>query len=136
MCSTRSSALTGGRVPDPILAMAGKGMRGNASMSHKWNANYPARVGVMPRTGDAGDVRWFDVEPCFVFHPLNAYDNGDSYSVMDVVRMPTASRRSPRSTCPTACPMDSTATGHPPRPDRTCWAVGGSVSPVASVAIR
>ena len=23
--------------------------------------------------GDA-DVQWFDVEPCYVFHPMNAYD--------------------------------------------------------------
>src|SRR5256885_1613234 len=39
----------------------------------------------MPRTGDARDVRWFEVEPCYVFHPLNAYDDGDTI-VLDVVR--------------------------------------------------
>ncbi|MGH3922332.1 MAG: carotenoid oxygenase family protein, partial [Pseudonocardiaceae bacterium] len=82
------SALIGRvRVPDPILAMAGKGMRGNASLPYRWNPGYPARVGVMPRTGGGGDVRWFDVEPCYVFHPLNAYDDGDSI-VLDVVRHP------------------------------------------------
>jgi carotenoid cleavage dioxygenase len=83
------SALIGRvRVPDPILAMAGKGMRSNANMPYKWDASYPARVGVMPRAGDAGDVRWFDVEPCYVFHTLNAYDDGDSI-VLDVVRHAT-----------------------------------------------
>jgi carotenoid cleavage dioxygenase len=82
------SALIGRvRVPNPILAMAGKGMRGNANLPYKWDPSYPARVGVMPRAGGAGDVRWFDVEPCYVFHPLNAYDEGDSI-ILDVVRHP------------------------------------------------
>ncbi|MGH4002004.1 MAG: carotenoid oxygenase family protein, partial [Pseudonocardiaceae bacterium] len=82
------SALIGRiRVPDPVLAMAGKGMRGKANLPYRWDPSYPARVGVMPRTGGGGDVRWFDVEPCYVFHPLNAYDDGDSI-VLDVVRHP------------------------------------------------
>ena len=52
-----------------------------------WDPNHPARVGVMPREGSNADVRWFEVEPCFVFHPLNAYDDGDTI-VLDVVRHP------------------------------------------------
>lgn len=46
----------------------------------------------MPRSGGAGDLRWFDVEPCYVFHPLNAYGDGDGDGdtiVLDVVRHPT-----------------------------------------------
>ena len=46
------------------------------------------RVGVLPRDGDAGDVRWAEVEPCYVFHPLNAYDLPDGRIVMDVARHP------------------------------------------------
>jgi carotenoid cleavage dioxygenase len=75
------------RVPEPIIAMAGKGMQGNTNLPYRWDPRYPARVGVMPRSGGAADVRWFDVEPCYVFHPLNAYDDGDSI-VLDVVRHP------------------------------------------------
>ena len=41
----------------------------------------------MPREGGNADVRWFDVEPCYVFHPMNAYDEGDTI-VLDVVRHP------------------------------------------------
>ena len=41
----------------------------------------------MPRDGGNADVRWFDVEPCYVFHPMNAYDDGDTV-VLDVVRHP------------------------------------------------
>jgi carotenoid cleavage dioxygenase len=42
---------------------------------------------VLPRQGDGADVRWFDVEPCYVFHTLNAYDEGDTV-VLDVVQHP------------------------------------------------
>lgn len=41
----------------------------------------------MPRAGGNADVRWFDVEPCCVFHPMNAYDDGDT-TILDVVRHP------------------------------------------------
>ncbi|GAA4616732.1 carotenoid oxygenase family protein [Actinoallomurus liliacearum] len=80
------SALVGRvRIPDPIIAAAGR--RGGSSdrMPYRWNPRYPARIGVMPRSGGAADVRWFEVEPCYVFHPLNAYDDGDTI-VLEVVR--------------------------------------------------
>jgi len=48
-----------------------------------------ARLGVMPRTGGDADVRWYDVDPCFVFHPLNAYEDGDRI-VMHVSRFEKA----------------------------------------------
>ncbi len=32
-------------------------------------------------------MQWFDVEQCYVFHPMNAYDDGDRV-VLDVVRHP------------------------------------------------
>lgn len=57
------------------------------TMPYSWDPSYPARVGVMSRDGDGSDLRWYDVEPCYVFHPLNAYDDGDRV-VLDVVRHP------------------------------------------------
>ena len=30
-------------------------------------------------------MRWIDIDPCFVFHTLNAYDDGDGV-VVDVCR--------------------------------------------------
>ena len=41
----------------------------------------------MLRDGGNADVRWFDVEPCYVFHPLNAYDENGAV-VVDVARHP------------------------------------------------
>jgi carotenoid cleavage dioxygenase len=47
-----------------------------------WQPQFGARIGVLPRHGTNDDVRWFDIEPCFVFHFLNAWeiagDGGDT----------------------------------------------------------
>ncbi len=36
-----------------------------------------ARVGIIPRRGQGRDIRWFNIEPCYVFHTLNAWEDGD-----------------------------------------------------------
>jgi carotenoid cleavage oxygenase len=74
------------RIPDRMVEMMMRG-GGNPSLPYWWNPDYPARVGVMPRHGGASDVQWFDIEPCFVYHPMNAFDDGDCI-VADVVRHP------------------------------------------------
>ena len=51
-----------------------------------WDESYGARLGVMPRNGGNADVVWYEIDPCYVFHPLNAYENGDKI-VIDVCRM-------------------------------------------------
>ncbi len=80
------SALMGKvKVPEPLAIRAGAKARGNGPLPYRWNPKYPARIGVMPRDGGNADVRWFDIEPCYVYHPLNAYDEGDQI-VLDVVR--------------------------------------------------
>ena len=61
---------------------------GGMSMPYQWNLEHGARVGVLPREGDASEVVWCEVEPCYVFHPLNAYDTGDGKIVADVIRHP------------------------------------------------
>lgn len=64
---------------DLDLAAAGR------TLPFRWMPEAGARVGVMPRRGSGDDVRWLGIEPCYVFHVLNAYDEGDQV-VMDVVR--------------------------------------------------
>jgi carotenoid cleavage dioxygenase-like enzyme len=59
-------------------------MRGE--MPIRWDDNYAARLGVMPRDGTDADVRWFDIDPCYVFHPMNAYEDGTNI-VVDVARL-------------------------------------------------
>jgi carotenoid cleavage dioxygenase-like enzyme len=31
---------------------------------------------------------WFDIDPCYVFHPLNTFDRADGAVVMDAIRHP------------------------------------------------
>jgi carotenoid cleavage dioxygenase-like enzyme len=59
---------------DMELAMKG-------GMPIRWSDDYPARFGVMPREGADADVKWFDVNPCYCFHTLNAYSEGDEVVV-------------------------------------------------------
>jgi carotenoid cleavage dioxygenase len=95
------------RIPGPIAAMASRGQRAAEGLPYAWNPNYPARIGVMPREGSNSDVRWFEIEPCYVYHPLNAYSEvrgGSEVLVLDVVRydrMFDRDRRGPGDTKPT-----------------------------------
>jgi carotenoid cleavage dioxygenase-like enzyme len=67
---------------DLELALSGKGF------PYRWSDDYGARIGVMPRTGNAAALRWFEIEPCYVFHPWNAYEAADGSIVLDVARYP------------------------------------------------
>jgi len=69
---------------DLEMAMAMAGSVSGAGFPYRWDPDYRPRVGLLEREGD-GDIRWFDVEPCYVFHPMNAYDDGDTV-VLDVIR--------------------------------------------------
>jgi len=55
----------------------------------KFDRGAGARLGVMPRTGTNADVRWFEIEPCYVFHPVNAHEVGNTL-VLHVSRQPEA----------------------------------------------
>ena len=59
-----------------------------ASLPYRWNPAHPARVGLLPRDGTAADIRWVAVSPCYLFHPMNAYDLPDGRVIVDVVRHP------------------------------------------------
>jgi len=52
-----------------------------------WQPQHGARIGVLPRDGDSADVTWFEMDPFFVFHFLNGWDDGDTV-VIDGCRAP------------------------------------------------
>ncbi len=64
------------------LAMLAKG-----GIPIRWSDDYGARLGVMPRNGSDADVVWYEIDPCYVFHPMNAYEDGERI-VLDVSRFP------------------------------------------------
>jgi carotenoid cleavage dioxygenase len=67
---------------------------------YRWNESHQARVGLLPREGEASDIIWVPVDPCYVFHTANAYDAEDGTVVLDVVvhdRMFSTSKAGPDS---------------------------------------
>lgn len=54
-------------------------------MPFGWDDSYGARIGVMP-LDRPGQVRWFDVEPNYVFHVGNAHTDAAGRVVLDAAR--------------------------------------------------
>jgi carotenoid cleavage dioxygenase len=54
---------------------------------YRWSDDYGARLGLLPRGAGVEALRWLDVEPCYVFHPFTAYEDGGRV-VVDVCRYP------------------------------------------------
>jgi carotenoid cleavage dioxygenase len=66
------------------------------TMPYRWDDDYGARLGVMPRGGTNADVTWYEIEPCYVFHSLNAYEaDGGARIVIDAVRYRQLWRQGP-----------------------------------------
>jgi len=42
-----------------------------------FESDRPSRFGILPRHGDNSQIRWFEAPPCYIFHTLNAYEQGD-----------------------------------------------------------
>jgi carotenoid cleavage dioxygenase len=64
------------------------GLLEHTKMPYRFAPDHGARVGIVPRRGTSADVRWFEIEPCYIFHTLNAWDEGDLV-VMLAARYPS-----------------------------------------------
>lgn len=53
----------------------------------RWQPSRGARLGVVLRDDPTAPVRWYEIPPCYVFHPMNAFDDGNAV-VLDIVRYP------------------------------------------------
>jgi len=63
---------------------------------YAWNEAHPARVGLLPRKGRGDEVAWVPVDPCYVFHPANAFETADGKVIVDVIAHATMFARSKR----------------------------------------
>jgi carotenoid cleavage dioxygenase len=75
----------------PLLFNLGVALTGSfeRDLPYRWDDQYPARLGVLRRDDPYGQLRWFDIDPCFVFHVANAYDvasPGGNTIVLEVLR--------------------------------------------------
>jgi len=54
-----------------------------------WEPQKPTCIGIMRRNDEVGQIRWFETDPCYVFHHMNAYSQG-SRIVAHVMRFEEA----------------------------------------------
>lgn len=74
----------------PVLPLTGSLQRAMSGLpAFAWEPEKGSYVGVMRRDGDVADIRWFNTEACYVFHPLNAWEAGDKLYA-DVMRYGSA----------------------------------------------
>lgn len=52
---------------------------------YTWNPGHRARVGVLRKDAPGSSIVWCDVDPCYVFHPCNAFETPDGRITLDVV---------------------------------------------------
>lgn len=64
------------------LEMVQRGVR----FPFAWNGEHAPRIGLLPRIGDAADIIWCEVAPCYVFHPMNAHEDAAGNVVIDLCR--------------------------------------------------
>lgn len=55
--------------PDPEALAVGR-------YKIRFFADHPSRFGVIPRHGDASDIRWFEAKPTYMLHVVNAWEEG------------------------------------------------------------
>jgi carotenoid cleavage dioxygenase len=74
----------------PILPLTGslpRAMAGQAPFA--WEPDKGSHVGVMLRDASVDSIRWFTTDACYVFHPMNAWEEGDRI-LADVMEYPVA----------------------------------------------
>ena len=77
----------------PIVFDIEVAAKGDGDMPFRWSDEYGARLGVMRRDDPFGPIRWFEIDPCYVFHVANAYDSGNTI-VLQAARYPELWRSS------------------------------------------
>ncbi len=68
----------------PVTFDAGAAAAGSR-VPYTWDDSHGARLGVLPREGGDADVLWMEIEPCYVFHAVDAFET-DAHIIVDVVR--------------------------------------------------
>ncbi|PPR90982.1 hypothetical protein GOBAR_AA29714 [Gossypium barbadense] len=59
----------------PLTVVVNRFIRGGQLIKYESEGN--ARIGIMPRHGDADSIQWFKVKPNCTFHIINCFEDGD-----------------------------------------------------------
>ncbi|HTQ14823.1 MAG TPA: carotenoid oxygenase family protein [Rhizomicrobium sp.] len=74
----------------PVLPLTGdlaRAMRGGPAFA--WEPEKGSHIAVMRRDGAVSSIKWFETGACYVFHPMNMWDDGD-HIYADVMQYDTA----------------------------------------------
>ena len=64
----------------------------------KFDRDLASRFGVIPRHGSGGDIRWFECEPTYMLHTVNAWEDGDeivAFGFKQLTPIPKIPRETP-----------------------------------------
>jgi carotenoid cleavage dioxygenase len=65
----------------------------------------PTRFGILPRFGKGDEIRWFEASPCYMYHTINAWEQGDTIVLL-------------------GCKIDNPLAGDPLNPARDAPSIG------------
>ncbi|MBE2245152.1 MAG: carotenoid oxygenase family protein [Burkholderiaceae bacterium] len=75
----------------PIFPLTGSMERAMKGLPpYAWEPDKGTHIGILPRGGSVADLRWFQGDPCYVFHPMNAFDDADGGVVCDMAKYAVA----------------------------------------------
>jgi len=95
--------VTKSHVMFPVLPLTGSLARVmGGGPAYAWEPQKGAHVGIMRRDGDVASMRWFETDPCYVFHPMNMWED-ETKIFVDVMQYANA-------------PLFPNADGSPGRP--------------------
>jgi len=57
-----------------------------ADFPFRWDNEYEARVGLLPRYGNPEDIIWCPLTQNYSYHPMNAFEDASGNVVIDIVR--------------------------------------------------
>ena len=78
-------------------------------------------IGLLPRRASGSEVRWFPVAPCFVYHVVNAWDDGEHGRARRVPPLGARPARRPRAAARARGALAALALAHrPARQRRRC----------------
>ncbi len=66
----------------PVLPLSGsleRAMKGQTPFA--WDPALGSHIAVLRRDAPVDTIRWFTTDPCYVFHPMNMYEEGDTLVV-------------------------------------------------------
>jgi carotenoid cleavage dioxygenase-like enzyme len=92
----------------PLTASLPRAMRGGPAFA--WEPEKGSRIGILRRDAPIEAIRWFEGDPCHVFHVLNAWEDGDV--ILADVMQSAAAPLFPRADGKPADPADGAARLH------------------------